>query len=287
MRIKTPDLVLGVVLVLSLALFIIPQVVFVRLSFYQNLGMAQVGNWSGIGNYAKVLTDGFTLGIIVKTVWLSALAALVSLLIGTPAAYWMTRLRSRWLGILIILLLISSFVSVVVKVLGLQILLGSSGIVVLAINALTFGLWQPTLLYNDFGVVIGMIQYTLPLMMLVIFGVFQNIPISLEEAALIHGATNLRMFRRILLPEALKGLLVAGLVAFNMNMGAFTSAALLGGGKVLTVPVLIQRMIAVDLDYPDAAALSVMLIALVLLINLQVGLLTRRGWGRGLAGAGQ
>lgn len=276
MRVRTADLVLAAVLLASLAFFVVPQFVFVRLSFYRNLGMGQVGDWAGLGNYQRILTDRFTLGVIGRTVWLSAAAALGALVVSVPAAYWMTRLRSRWLGVLIVLLLISSFVSVVVKVLGLQMLLGSNGMVVALVRTLSLGAWSPALLYNDIGVAIGMVQYTLPLTMLVLFGVFQTIPASLEEAALIHGASDWRMFRRVLLPEAARGLLVATLVSFNMNMGAFTSAALLGGGKVLTVPVLVQRMITLDLDYPDAAALSVVLTLAVIAVNLNVGLLTRR-----------
>lgn len=260
----------------SMALFIVPQLIFIRLSFYRNLGMGQIGGWIGLANYPRLLSDRFILEVIGRTIWLSALSAALALVLSTPTAYWMARLRSRAIGVLIILLLISSFVSVVVKVLGLQILLGSNGIVVAGLRALSFGFWTPVLLYNDFGVIIGLVQYTLPLTMLLLFGVFQTLPLSLEEAAVIHGASDLRMFRRVVLPEASRGLLVAALVAFNMNMGAFTSAALLGGGKVLTVPVLVQRMISLDLDYPNAAALSVVLTLAVMAINLQVALLGRR-----------
>ncbi|MGE3149490.1 MAG: ABC transporter permease, partial [Pseudorhodoplanes sp.] len=149
------------------------------------------------------------------------------------------------------------------------------GVVVALIRFLTFEHWAPQLLYNDVGVAIGFVQYTLPLMVLVLFGVFQNVPVNLEEAALIHGASDWRMFRRVLLPEVAPGLLVAFLISFNMNMGAFTSAALLGGGKVLTVPVLIQRMITLDLDYPNAAALSVLLTLTVLVVNILAGAATR------------
>lgn len=274
-RLRASDGVLIAVALFSFALFAIPQAVFIRLSLYRNLGMGEVGGFTGLGNYVKVLTDSFTLGVMGRTVILSAVAALAALVLAAPAAYWLTRLRSRFLGALITLLLISSFVSVVVKVMGLQILLGSNGVVVALIRFLTFEHWAPQLLYNDVGVAIGFVQYTLPLMVLVLFGVFQNVPVNLEEAALIHGASDWRMFRRVLLPEVAPGLLVAFLISFNMNMGAFTSAALLGGGKVLTVPVLIQRMITLDLDYPNAAALSVLLTLTVLVVNILAGAATR------------
>jgi putative spermidine/putrescine transport system permease protein len=64
------------------------------------------------------------------------------------------------------------------------------------------------------------------------------------------------------------GTLAAALIAFNMNMGAFTSAVLLGGGRVLTVPIMIQRKIILETDYPNAAALALLLTLTVVVVNL-------------------
>jgi ABC-type spermidine/putrescine transport system permease subunit I len=64
------------------------------------------------------------------------------------------------------------------------------------------------------------------------------------------------------------GIVAGGLIAFNMSMGAFTSAVLLGGGRVLTLPVLIQRKIVFDVDYPLGSALSTTLLVVVFLCNV-------------------
>jgi putative spermidine/putrescine transport system permease protein len=270
------DAGLAVALTGSLVLFLVPQFFFIHESLYKNLGMGETGELIGLANYRQLLTDPFTLGVFARTLALSAVATLVALVLAAPTAYWLVRLRSRLLGALVILLLVSSFVSVVVKALGLQMLLGSNGLIVALLRWLTMDGWEPRLLYNDFGVAIGLVQYILPLMVVLLFGVVQNIPVALEEAALVHGASDWRMFRRVLIPEAMRGLLVSSLIAFNMNMGAFTSAVLLGGGKVLTVPVLIQRKITLDLDYPNAAALAVLLTLAVVAINLLAGRLGLR-----------
>jgi putative spermidine/putrescine transport system permease protein len=156
----------------------------------------------------------------------------------------------------------------VVKVLGLTMLLGSSGPIPAALRVLTGDWWSTSLLHNGTAVVIGLVQYTLPLLVMLLFGVIQNIPVSLEEAALVHGASDWSLARRVLLPLAWPGVMTAGLISFNMNMGAFTSAVLLGGGNVLTLPVLIQRKIILEVDYPTAAALSVLLTLAVVVINL-------------------
>lgn len=262
------DLALLAALAVSVLLFLVPQFFFVRQSLYENLGVGQIGTELTLANYRALLTDRFYLEAFIRTLTLSAVATVVGLLLAAPAAYFLARLRSAWVRWLIVLLLISSFVSIVVKVLGLTMLLGSSGPVPAALRILTGGWWSASLLHNGTAVVIGLVQYTLPLLIMLLFGVIQNIPVSLEEAALVHGASDCRLARRVLLPLAWPGLLTAGLISFNMNMGAFTSAVLLGGGNVLTFPVLIQRKIILEVDYPTAAALSVLLTLAVVVINL-------------------
>jgi ABC-type spermidine/putrescine transport system permease subunit I len=103
---------------------------------------------------------------------------------------------------------------------------------------------------------------------LLLFSVIQTIPVSLEHAAEIHGASPLGVVRRLVLPLAMPGVVAGALIAFNMSMGAFTSAVLLGGGRVLTLPVLIQRKIVSDVDYPLGSALSTTLLVVVFALNV-------------------
>jgi putative spermidine/putrescine transport system permease protein len=84
------------------------------------------------------------------------------------------------------------------------------------------------------------------------------------------------MHYRVLLPLSLPGLTVGALMIFNMSMGAFTSAALLGGGRVFTLPVLIQRTVMMEIKYSMAGTLSAVLLVTVLLINLLSIILIRR-----------
>lgn len=280
MRIRRAyDGALALALVVSLVLFIVPQFFFVRQSFFESLGMGMAGDELTFSNYTAVLSDSFYITVFLRTVALSAVAALVALLVAFPTAYWLARMNSPALRWLIILLLVSSFVSIVVKVLGLTLLLGSQGPFAMALRFMTLGWWNGSLLHNDLAVAIGLVQYSLPLLIMLLFGVVQTVPKSLEEAALVHGASDWRVLRRVLLPLSLNGIVTAGLIAFNMNMGAFTSAVLLGGGNVLTVPVVIQRKIVLEVDYPVAAALSVLLTVVVIIINLVLVALRRSSPG--------
>ncbi|HVO87488.1 MAG TPA: ABC transporter permease subunit, partial [Casimicrobiaceae bacterium] len=80
--------------------------------------------------------------------------------------------------------------------------------------------------------------------------------------------SRLRIFARIIFPLSLPGIVVGFLTVFNLSMGAFTSAALLGGGRVITLPVLIQRTMLLDVNYGMAGALAAVLLAYVVLLNL-------------------
>ena len=262
------DLGLVVAFLGSAILFVVPQFFFIRQSLLPNLGPGLVGDVASLDNYRVIVTDGFYIDVFLRTIVLSAVSVAFGLLLAFPTAYLLARIGSGIVRWLIVLLLISSFVSVVVKVLGLTLLLGTDGPVVAMLRALSFGLWDIRLLHNDTSVVIGLVQYTMPLLVMILFGVIQNIPVSLEEAALVHGASDWRVFRRVLLPLLWPGIVAASLIAFNMNMGAFTSAVLLGGGRVLTVPIMIQRKIILETDYPNAAALSLLLTLAVVLVNL-------------------
>ena len=118
------------------------------------------------------------------------------------------------------------------------------------------------------GVVVSQLLYTLPFMLLTLFSVIRTIPRSLEDAAEIHGAARWRVMWRVVVPLSLPGVIAGTLVVFNLSAGSFTSPALLGGGKVLTLPVLIQQTAMAQTKYGLAGALSAVLLLSVLLINL-------------------
>jgi putative spermidine/putrescine transport system permease protein len=126
------------------------------------------------------------------------------------------------------------------------------------------------------GVVIGLIHFTMGFAVMLLYGVLRTIPRSLEEAAQIHGSNRLRVFTRVIIPLALPGIIVTSLIVFNLCMGAFTSAALIGGGKIYTLPVLIQQTVILETRYAMAAAISAVLLAVTLLINLVSVLLVGR-----------
>jgi len=253
------------------------QFLFIRAGFYEDLGIGLIGNELVLSNYVTVFTDSFYFDALILNIKVSSIVVICGVLCAYPVAYVIARMQSQqWAMIMLAAIVVSSFVTIVIKVLGLIIIFGSDG----ALNRTLMSLGlidEPVqIIGNLFGVVVGLMHYVLGFMVLMLFSVIQTIPKSLEEAALIHGASSYRMFMRVVFPLSLPGVVTGALIVFNLCMGAFVSAALLGGGKVLTLPVVIERTIVLDIEYAMGGTLSAILLISVILINvLSVWLLNR------------
>lgn len=267
MRIRW-SLFLVLPVLVSLALFVAPQVAFLRGSLFQNLGYGEIGTTLTLENYRQFLTDRFYLDSLLLTVGLSLATVVVSIVLGFPIAYGLARSASKWRSVWLTLLIASSLVTVVIKALGLMVLLSINGPLNKALIGLHLIDAPIHMLSNNIGATLGLVHYTMPLVVLVLFSVIQTIPQSLEEAASSLGAGPWRAACRVVLPLAAPGLMAAGLMAFNLAMGTFTSTALLGGGKVLTLPILIERKAILEVNYPLAATISTILLFVGLLVNV-------------------
>ena len=106
------------------------------------------------------------------------------------------------------------------------------------------------------GVLLGLVQTTIPLAVLPIAAALGSIPIALEEAASVLGASRLRVYRTIILPLAWPGIAAGSVLVFGFNPGAFVVPLLLGGLKVTTIAVLIRNEMGPLLNWPLGAALA-------------------------------
>ena len=263
-------------LAVTLVLLLASQFMFIKGSFYQDLGLGLTGNEIILDNYIKFFTDPFYLRSLWLTVKVSLVTTLCTLLLGYPVAYVIARSGPRLAMFMMAAIVISSFISIVIKVFGLMIIFSSNGWINQTLLALGV-LDRPfTVIGNISGVVVGLIYFSLGFAVLLLYSVIQTIPRSLEEAAQITGAGRARVLWRVVFPLSLPGVIVGALTLFNLNMGAFTSAALLGGGRIFTLPVLIQKTVILDVKYSMAGTIAAVLLISVVLINLLSIVVLRR-----------
>jgi len=260
----------------SFALLAASQLTFLRGSLSADLGLGMLSTSLGLQNYDALFTDEFYLRALWLTVKVSAMATICTLVMSFPVAYVIARMRSRWAMVMLAGIVVSSFVTIVIKVYGLVVIFAADGWLnkfMLAVGLID----QPyTIIGNSTGVVVGLMQFTMGFGVLLLYSVVRTIPASLEEAATIHGASRARVFWRVILPLSLPGVIVGSLMMFNMCMGAFTSASLLGGGRIFTLPVLIQRTVIIETKYGMGATLAAVLLVSVILINLVSVFLVKR-----------
>jgi putative spermidine/putrescine transport system permease protein len=263
-------------LVVYAVFFIGSQVVFLRQGFFTTLGFGQIDYGSAtLDNLTAIFTDGFNRSVVLRTLYFSAIVVAACLVLGYPLSYVIAR-SGRTGAVLLVIVVASSFSGTVTRVLGWQVILGDTG----PVNSLLIDvgiLSQPTRLVNNLtGAIIGTVQVMLPFMVLILVPAIQSVGVNVERAAMGMGASRWRIWRSVLWPLSATGVAAGSLLVFATTAGTFTTPALLGGGKVQILPTVINTQVSVTLNYSQAAAMSLVLLVIVLAITYATDATTRR-----------
>jgi len=224
---------------------------------------AEWTTWS-LSGYAT-LVDRYYLIIIADTIWLALLSAMVTTAVSFPIALYMTRTPSSLARrAVLICVMLPMVVSLLVQSFGWMAILGPQGLLNRAAFLMSGQERTFSFLFNRMGVLLGLVQTTVPLSVLPVAASLAAIPVELEEAAGVLGASRPRVYRHIILPLAWPGIAAGAILVFGFNTGAFVVPLLLGGLKVTTIAVLIRNEMGSLLNWPLGAALSVVLVVLAL-----------------------
>ena len=210
-------------------------------------------------NYQKFFHP-YYLGVTWTTVRIGLITTLVCAVLGYPMAYFLARLRSRWLGLCLFLLVTPLMVSSVIRIFGWLVILGRQGLVNATLGALGFP--RLDLLHNEPAVVIGLTELLLPFMVLPLMTAIETIPRSVEEAARNLGAGSLALFRRVLLPLSLPGLVSGALLVYSVSISALVTPALMGGRKTRMLGNLVYDEVLTSMNWPFASSIAVVLLLL-------------------------
>lgn len=255
------------------AVLLIPGLALITLAFFLPIlemlalsvsGPAEGG--SSLAAFAKVLGDEYYLGILWRTIRLSAIITFLCLLIGFPLAYITARSGPKLRLALIIMVVLPLMTSVVVRTFGWMVLLGRSGLVPATLR--DFGLVNRSfsLMHTETAVVLGLTQVLLPFMVLSILGVLTRIDGRLEEAARTMGASFGQTLRAVVLPLAMPGIVAGSLLCFTISASSFVTPNLLGGSRIQVLASSIYSSVTQTLDWSFASAQAVVLFAGVLLV---------------------
>jgi len=255
---------------LDALLLVAPAVAFLVLWFVvplaRLLSLAFTGDPGTPAPFGELIGSAVYRRVFVNTLIVAVLVTAITVVLAYPVAHVLSRLRGLWFVLALYGVLFPLWISVLVRTFSWMLLLERNGPVNRALRDLGLTDQPLKLLFNDTGVVIGMVHVLLPYAVLPLYSAVSRIDRRLLQASDGLGASPLATFRLVYLPLSLPGLVGGAGFVFLLSLGFFITPALLGGANAITLSMLIASFISDRLAWPLAAAASLTLLAAVLLL---------------------
>lgn len=255
--------------------FVVPTFAMVAISFRPSTLYGGVGEGWTLDAWRALANPSYPV-ILWRTVWLSLATTAVCLALALPIAFLLGRLQGRWRGFLLMLVIVPFWTNFVIRVAAWRIMLHPEGL--LRQTLLSTGLIGPDtlLLYNEGAVLMVMIYTHLPFAILPLYAAAERFDYSLLEAARDLGASGFGAAMRIFVPGVSRGLLTAMALVLIPALGSYVIPDLVGGPTDEMIGNKIAQRTLGDRNLPQAATLSVALLAFTMLPILVVYLLNRK-----------
>lgn len=253
-------------LAVAVVLFLAPLGTMARESLVARTGAGTAGNGFTLSHYARFFGDTYYVTALLVTLGTAALVMVITIVVSYPVAYLYWQAGRRLRSLLIILLLSPFYANVVVKVFGWMVLLARAG----PVNRLLMQagvLESPVDFLNGYlAIVIVSVHRSMPFMVLLLASAMARIEPELLESARLCGANGRRVFRTVVLPLSMPGVVAGGILVFSLSVAAFVVPMLVGGsagGRFL--PVLMYQQITIAHNWGFGAAIGMILLATSLL----------------------
>ena len=234
-----------------------------------------------LSRYIAFFQDPYYIKIFVRTLRIALVCTLVCMILGIPTAYFISRVSKKWRGILMSVALFPMLTNSVIRAFAWINILGKNGIVNQILSALHLVDQPLSMLYTEFSVLVGTIYLCLPLMIITLVGVMENIDNDMMEAAESLGASRLLSFVKVILPMSIPGIITGAVLVFTGAMTAYTTPQLLGGPKNMLLSTLIYQRAMTLNDWTGASVVALVMIVTTLIVmkglNAIAGRLDKRG----------
>ncbi|GAA4120334.1 ABC transporter permease [Aminobacter aganoensis] len=246
--------------VVNLAAFVLPVLRLGQISFLESRSGGVLTDVYTFGNYLDFFTDSFNFGLVINSLWISFTVTVATLICAYPIALFLHRVSPVWRNTLFVITVSPLLVSSVVRTYGWMVLLGDQGLINGSLLSMGLISEPVRLINNTLGVFIGLVEILIPYMALALIAGFGKLDQSLEEAAASLGANAFTRFRRIVFPLTLPGVALGCLLCFVLAISSFITPKLLGGGRVFLLATEIFDQAIIQLEWPRAAATSVIVL---------------------------
>lgn len=219
-----------------------------------------------LSSYVQFFQDEYYLKIFFRTVRIAVITTVFCMIGGIPTAYFISRCDKKWRGLLLAASIFPMMTNSVIRSFAWINILGSNGIINRFLTAFSIVEKPMKLLYTDFAIIIGSVYLFLPLMIVTVTGVMENIDDDMMEAAQSLGENRFSAFMKVIFPMSLPGIIVGGILVFTGTLTAYTTPQLLGGNSNMVLATLIyQRAMSVG-DWNGASVVALIMIIVTLIV---------------------
>lgn len=202
--------------------------------------------------------------IFARSFALASLTTVIALIIGFPAALYMSLQPRRWRNVLVFLVTVPFWTNLLVRNYAWILILREQGLINDGLIWAGLVAEPIRMVYNNFGITVGLVYSFIPFMVLPIYASLEKMDFRLVEAAYDLGANRRQALWRVVLPQARPGIYAGCILVLIPCLGAYVTPALLGGGRNLMIGNLIQLQFGASQNWPFGAALAFVLMAIVL-----------------------
>jgi len=221
----------------------------------------------GLGNYTHALDPEF-IPALLRSIWYATATTILSLGIGYPVAYWISRYGGRHKVLLLILVMLPFWTSYLIRTYAWVMILRDNGV----LNSLLLDsglIDEPIPILNtDVSVILGMTYGFLPYAILPLFVSIDRLDFSMVQAARDLYASGRGAFLHVTLPLTMPGIIAAGLLTFIPALGDFVTPSVLGGAQTTTIAKLVQTIFTAGRDWPYGSALGFLLMGVTIVGTL-------------------
>lgn len=232
-------------------------------------------------SYTNFFSSSFNLSILWRTIKLSLIVTVITIILGLPTAYYISKTSKRWRSLLMGLVLFPLLTNSVVRSFAWINILGTNGIINQFL--LSTGIISEPLkmLYTEFAIVIGSVYLFLPLMITTLVGILENIDSEMIEAAETLGANPLVAFVKVIWPLSIPGVIVGSILVFTGSFTAYTTPQLLGGNQNMMMSTFLYQQAMSLGNWQSAGVIALIMIVTTMLVmslfNGLANLVDRRG----------
>ncbi len=215
--------------------------------------------------------------ILWRSVQLSFLTTLATLILGFPTAYFIATRPPESRNIWLFLITIPFWTNLLIRTFAILEVIRNEGFINSGLRLLGVIDEPIQMLYTDFAILVGMTYVYLPLMVLPLYASMERLDFRLVEAGFDLYANRAQVLRRIIIPLAKPGIVAGSILVFIPALGAFVTPRVLGGGKKMMLGNLIELQYGAGRNWPLGAALSITLLAIVMVALLVYVRTVQRG----------